>query len=143
MKGICITFLLLLTMSVITKGNNGDVTPVPIKQTITLQENGVQRLQTEITFDKKTSREDIINSCNFLAKENISLVFDKLEIKRPYFGLFGKYRIGFVEGFVELPDGMREKFKAGGLFAFRSVKIIYSKDVQTNAYRMEMVEIID
>ena len=98
---------------------------------------------TIILLDGTTSREDLIATCSFLAKENVQLTFDKLAIGRSFLGIIGKQRIRIAEGQVRLPDGSSQSFKAGGIASFRSIKIQYSSDASSHSSKIQMIEIID
>jgi hypothetical protein len=96
---------------------------------------------TVILIDCYTSREDIIQTCNFLAKENVQLTFSSLIIGKTFLGLVGKQRIRIAEGMIKLPNGSSQSFKAGGITAFRVIKIQYSNDPILQTSQIEMVEV--
>jgi hypothetical protein len=103
--------------------------------------NNIQR--TVIELNGNTSREDIIQTCTFLAKEDVQLTFENLEIGKCFLGIMGKTRIRNAEGKIQLADGSSQNFKAGGAFGFRYLKIQYSKNLTTGSFQMEMIEKID
>jgi hypothetical protein len=105
--------------------------------------NGKEVETTLIKLDRNTSREDLIHTCNFLAKENVQLTFDKLTIGKSFLGLVGKQRIRIAEGEIKLPNGSSQRFKAGGITSFRFLKIQYSNNAATESSQIEMIETIN
>jgi hypothetical protein len=73
----------------------------------------------------------------------VSLTFEGLQIGRSFLGLAGKRRIRDVNGEIRLPNGSRQKFKAGGIFNFKYVKITYIQVDNTEEYIISMVEKVD
>ncbi|NOT74899.1 MAG: hypothetical protein HOP08_08205 [Cyclobacteriaceae bacterium] len=139
--------LLTLVLLVFYTGNiqstNLNDSPRPVTRTSIMDKNGNGVIRTQILFNRTTSREEVISTCTFLAKENTQLTFDRLEIGKSVFGVFGRNRLKYLSGSIELPDGSIQKFKAGGVFAFHSVKIIYSNQMDSKSFLIEMIEIID
>lgn len=117
--------------------------PKPITQSVDTNDRGEQIRQTIILIDQNTSREDLIHTCRFLAKDNVQLTFEELEIRKYFWRLLGKKRIARADGKILLPDGNFEAFKAGGIISFRSIEITYTKNLETEDYYIEMIEIID
>lgn len=117
--------------------------PSPIIRSVAMGERGREVILTEILLDKSTSREDLIQACQFLAEEEVQLTFESLEIRKPFLGVLGSSRIAYARGKIALPTGVDEPFEAGGIMGFRSIKIIYSRDTQTNNYAINTVEIIE
>jgi hypothetical protein len=115
----------------------------PVLKTYEQDKAGNRLIKTQITLDKHTSREGLIEACALLAKENVSLTFDRLTIRKWFLGIAGKNRIGKVKGRICLPNGKSEEFKAGGAFNFRVVRIIYIQIKDTDTYTIQMVEVID
>jgi len=99
--------------------------------------------KTVILLDGKTSREDLIHTCGFLANENVQLTFDKLIIGKSFLGLIGKKRIRIAEGKIKLSNGLSQSFKAGGATSFKYIKIQYSNIVAIKSAQIEMIEIND
>ena len=91
------------------------------KTSILIEGNELKR--TVIKLDKNTSREDLISTCSFLAKENVQLTFDKLIIGKSFLGLIGKQRIRIAEGKIQLSNGVSQNFKAGGITSCKFLKI--------------------
>jgi hypothetical protein len=106
-------------------------------------ENGVKIQRTVIELNGETSREDLIQTCTFLAKEDVQLTFEKLEIGKSFFGLFGKSRITLAQGKIQLLNGSFKTFKAGGPLAFNTLKLQYSENLTSGSYQIEMVEKVD
>ncbi|MEM9722404.1 MAG: hypothetical protein AAGA10_24265 [Bacteroidota bacterium] len=104
---------------------------------------GEQVVQTEILIDKAATREDLIHTCQFLAKENVALTFESLNIRKSFLGLFGKSRIINAKGKIKLPNDSMEEFEVGGTFGFRFIKITFSENTNTRDYYINMVEVID
>ncbi len=121
---------------------NDEQLPRPIART-TIVVNGDRIIRTVILFDKSTSREELINTCQFLAHENVQLTFDKLEIGKSYFGIIGRNRIRTAKGNIKLPNCITQNFKAGGLTSFKFIKIQYSNNLKTKVSQVDMIEIID
>jgi len=105
--------------------------------------NGNEVEKTVILLDGKTSREDLIHTCGFLANENVQLTFDKLIIGKSFLGLIGKKRIRIAEGKIKLSNGLSQSFKAGGATSFKYIKIQYSNIVAIKSAQIEMIEIND
>ncbi len=121
---------------------NGEIQPKTITRSLTLI-NGNEVEKTVILLDGKTSREDIIHTCVFLAHENVQLTFDKLIIGNSFLGIIGKKRIRIAEGKIALSSGAAQTFKAGGATSFNFIKIQYSKNIAKKLNQIEMIEIID
>jgi hypothetical protein len=136
---ICITSLFIFSSFSIQPSEDY---PKTITRNIT-SENGNSIQRTVIELNGDTSREDIIQTCTFLAKEDVQLTFEKLEIGKSFFGLIGKSRIRLAEGKIQFSNGSYESFKAGGSLAFKFLKIQYSKNLKTGLYQIEMIEKID
>lgn len=117
--------------------------PAPITRSINTNSLGEQLVQTEILIDKSTTREGLIHTCKFLAEEDVALTFESLDIRKAFFGLLGKSRIAYAKGKIELPNGSIEKFEAGGPISFRSIKITYSRNIETSDSYINMVEVIE
>ena len=111
------------------------------KTSILIEGNQLER--TVIKLDKNTSREDLISTCSFLAKENVQVTFDKLIIGKSFLGLIGKQRIRIAEGKIQLSNGVSQNFKAGGITNFKFLKIQYLNSVATKYIIIEMIEIVD
>jgi hypothetical protein len=105
--------------------------------------NGVTLQHTIIEFNKSTSREDVIETCAFLSKENVQLTFEELTIGKSLFGIMGKTRIKRAKGKIQLSDGSTQFFKVGGISNFKFLKIQYSIDLNTNVSMIGMIEKID
>ena len=116
--------------------------PKTISRT-TITENGMTFEKTIIEFNKNTSREDVIETCAFLSKENVELTFEKLTIGKSFLGIMGKTRIKSATGKIQLADGSTQSFKVGGISNFKSLKIQYSIDINTKKTKIEMIEKID
>jgi hypothetical protein len=99
--------------------------------------------KTVILLDGNTSREELIQTCSFLAKENVQLTFDKLTIGKSFLGLIGKQRIRIAEGMIKLANGSSQRFKAGGATGFRFIKIQYLNNILPESSQIEMIEIVD
>ena len=132
-----------LTLSSFVLTGFGNENPASITRSTTVGGNGKEVVKTEILLDKTTTREDLIHTCKFLAKEEVQLTFELLDIRKAFFGIVGKQRIAYAKGKIELPDGSVEQFEAGGAISFQSIKITYSKGEETNNYSINMVEIVD
>ena len=116
--------------------------PRTISRTVTLVDSRkVER--TIIVFNANTSREDVIQTCSFLANENVQLTFNKLTIGRSFLGILGKQRIRIAEGKIQLADGSTQEFKAGGITSFKSLSIQYSREEAKQSSRIDMIEIIE
>jgi len=105
--------------------------------------NGTKVEKTVILLDGKTSREDLVHTCNFLAHEYVQLTFDKLIIGKSFLGLIGKNRIRIAEGKIKLSNGLSESFKAGGATSFKLIKIQYSNNETKQSSQIDIIEIID
>jgi hypothetical protein len=132
---------LLIVLSSFTSNPASENLPKTITKTTTFID-GKKVEKTVILLDGSTSREDIIHTCNFLAKENVQLTFDKLSIGKSFLGLIGKQRIRIAEGIIKLSNGSSQKFKAGGATSFRFIKIQYSSYPLPELSRIEMIEIV-
>jgi hypothetical protein len=119
---------------------NDGALPRTMTRTSTLID-GREVQRTTILFDKNTSREDVINTCNYLQRENIYLTFDKLSIGPSFLGVIGRQRINLLEGKIQLPDGSSKRFEAGGKLSFRYLKLQFT--TSANASRIEMIETVD
>jgi hypothetical protein len=115
----------------------------PVLKTYEQDKAGNTLIKTQITLDKHTSREGLIEACAFLAKENVSLTFEGVTIRKWFLGIAGKNRIGKLKGRISLPNGKFEEFKAGGAFNFTLVRIIFTQVKDTDKYTIQMVEVID
>ena len=115
--------------------------PVSISRSMDTDRNGKEIIITEITLDKTTSREDLIHSCSFLAKENVQLTFESLIIGKSIFGLVGKQRITYAKGKITLLDGSFHQFEVGRILNFKSIKITYSRNKENDDLSLDMVEI--
>lgn len=124
---------LIMLSSFVTSAFEGDH-PAPIMRSTNINNIGEQVVQTEILIDKSTTREDLIHACKFLAEEDVELTFESLDIRKGFLGLLGKSRIAYAKGKIELPNGSIEEFEAGGLISFRSIKVTYSKNMETSNY---------
>lgn len=133
-----ISLCLVLLTSFGSRPNN-DSLPKTLTRTSALVDGRIVET-TVILLDGNTSREELIYTCNFLAKENVQLIFDKLSIGRSFLGLVGKQRIRVAEGMIQLPNGKSQRFKAGGITSFRYLKIQYVKSEAPEQSRIEMVE---
>jgi hypothetical protein len=117
-----------------------DISHHTVTKTITtLDGNRIEK--TVVLFNKKTTREDVINACTLLAKENVQLTFEKLTIGKSLLGIVGKQRIKYARGKIVLDNGETQTFEAGGVTNFRSLTISFSRDIETKKPRLEMVEI--
>ena len=132
----------LFLFSSFTSGSKDDKQPKTITKMVSVI-NGNQVERTIVLFDGNTSKEDVINTCNFLSHENVQLTFDKLTIGKSFLGLAGKTRIRIAEGKINLPNGSSQSFKAGGATSFRFIKIQYTNNLATKSAQIEMIEIID
>ena len=117
--------------------------PAPITQSTNTNSIGEQLVQTEILIDKTTTREGLIHACKFLAEEDVELTFESLDIRKAFLGVLGKSRIAYAKGKIELPNGSIEEFEAGGPISFRSIKVTYSRNIETSDYYINMVEVIE
>jgi hypothetical protein len=115
----------------------------PVVKTYEKNAAGEEVIKTQITLDKHTSREALIETCGLLSKEEVALTFESLSIRKSFLGIAGKNRIATLKGQIKLPDGKIEKFAAGGLFNFQLVRIIYIQIKDTDKYTISMVEVID
>ncbi|MEQ9378118.1 MAG: hypothetical protein RIG68_23210 [Imperialibacter sp.] len=106
-------------------------------------DSGKELIQTEILIDKTTSREDLIHTCQFLAKEKINLTFESLKVSRPFLGLLGKSRIVGAKGEIQLPNYSNEVFEVGGSLGFKYLKITFSKNTSKDVFYFNMVEVVD
>ncbi|MEM9325359.1 MAG: hypothetical protein AAGA85_06875 [Bacteroidota bacterium] len=117
--------------------------PSTISRSFLVSDTGERFTRTEILIDKTTSREDLIHTCKFLAREDVQLTFDQLEIRRWFFGLLGRSRITLANGRIEFQDGFSQDFNAGGIMGFRSIRIVYSENADTEDVFLNTVEVID
>ncbi|WKN42167.1 hypothetical protein [Tunicatimonas pelagia] len=140
---LTLTVLIELTGSCTILANDLSENPVPISRTAKINASGDQIITTEILLDENTSREDLIHTCRFLAKEEVELTFESLNIRRSFLGIFGKKRIAQATGKIELPNGISEAFQVGGAISFQSIQITYSQDLATNTFAINTIEIID
>lgn len=142
-----IVLMLTVATALILNGfvpvSTDNATPAPITRSTTIDKNGKKAIKTEVLFNKTTTREDVIHTCNFLAREDVQLTFESLQIRKSFFGVFGRARIAYAKGMIELPGGSFQNFKAGGAIAFKSIKITYSQNSETQNYLINMIEIID
>lgn len=132
----------LIVLSSFASGPANEKLPKTITKITTLID-GKKVDKTVILLDGSTSREDLIHTCNFLAKENVQLTFDKLSIGKSFMGLLGKQRIRMAEGMIKLSNGSSQRFKAGGATSFRSIKIQYLSNPLPESSQIEMIEIVD
>jgi hypothetical protein len=96
--------------------------------------------RTIIKLDGNTTREEVIETCSFLASENVLLTFDKLVIGRSFLGVIGKKRIRKVAGQISFLTGLSQNFKAGGLTGFKYLKIQYTTTRKQGYTQIEMIE---
>ena len=108
-----------LTLSSFVLTGFGNENPASITRSTTVGGNGKEVVKTEILLDKTTTREDLIHTCKFLAKEDVQLTFELLDIRKSFFGIVGKQRIAYAKGKIELPDGSVEQFEAGRAISFQ------------------------
>lgn len=136
----CCSFILLTSFVNVTA-------PVTLPATVTrtttfVNDNEVER--TIVSFNKHTSREAVIETCRFLAGENVQLTFDKLTIGRRGMQVFSrKNHIVFAEGNIALSNGRSEHFKAGGITGIKLFRIQYTNNATDKKSQIEMIEIID
>lgn len=119
-----------------------DKTPNTITRT-TVWVDGKSIEKTLILFDGKTSREAVIHTCSYLAKENIQLTFDRLVIGKSVMGVVGKSRIRIASGKITFPNGSSQSFNVGGPLSFRSLKIQYATPDNSLSPTLEMIETFD
>jgi hypothetical protein len=93
-------------------------------------------------LDRHSTSQDVINACNWLAKQDVQLTFHELEVGR-LFGVIGKHRIRKISGEITLPNGETKKFSAGGWNAFRMLRIQFCLGKSAWGQRVEMIEVID
>ena len=139
---VFISLGLLIVLSSFASSLPNEFLPKTITRNATLVD-GKKVERTVILLDGSTSREDVIQTCNFLAKENVQLNFDKLSIGKSFLGLFGKQRLQIVEGKITLPNGASQSFKAGGPASFKFLKIQYVSNPVPESSQIEMIEIVD
>ncbi len=133
----------IISLSSFTVRQGGSADHKTITRTIEKNSAGKEIIKTQILFDKTTSREAVIAACSKLSKEQVQLTFDQLSIRKSFLGLLGKNRIAYTKGRLQLPNGLSERFEAGGNFNFRFIKLIYTQESQTGNYTLNMVEIAD
>jgi hypothetical protein len=136
---ICIT-ITLCSFSMPKKNSRNHA---PIVKTYEKNKAGKEVIKTQITLDKHTSRDALIETCGLLSKEDVALTFASLSIRKSFLGIAGKNRIAKLKGQIKLPDGKIEKFTAGGVFNFRVVRITYIQIKGTDTYTINMIEVID
>jgi hypothetical protein len=141
-KFVFVLLGLSIFLSSFTSGSESEKLPKTITKTKILVD-GKKLERTVILFDGHTSREDIIHTCNFLAKENVQLTFDKLSIGKSFLGIIGKQRIRIAEGLIRLANGSSQRFKAGGFTSFKTIKIQYISTILPESSQIEMIEIFD
>jgi hypothetical protein len=117
--------------------------PETVTRTMEKNSEGKEIVKTQIILDKTTSREALISACSRLSQDQVQLTFAQVSIRKSFLGLLGKSRIAYAQGQIQLPNGSKESFKAGGLFNFQYLKITYTQEVNTNNYQLNMVEIVD
>jgi hypothetical protein len=105
--------------------------------------NGVTYQTTLVTFDKYTTREDVIQTCAYLSEQHVQLTFDCLVIGKSLFGIIGKTRLKFVAGKIVLPNKTEQFFKAGGVLPFKSVRIQFTQQRGIDPTQIDMIEIVD
>ncbi|HZH36276.1 MAG TPA: hypothetical protein VEX65_03320 [Flavisolibacter sp.] len=141
-KFVLFTLACLIFLSSFMSKPGDEKLPKTITRISTLVE-GKNVEKTVILLDGNTSREELIQTCNFLAKENVQLTFDKLTIGKSFLGLIGKQRIRIAEGMIKLANGSSQRFKAGGATGFRFIKIQYLTNILPESSQIEMIEIVD
>ena len=144
MKRSFVMFSLVLSilLSSFASAANNEKLPKTITRSTSIID-GMKVEKTLIVLDGNTSREDLIHTCNYLAKENVQLTFEKLSIGKSFIGLIGKQRIRIAQGMIKLSNGSSQKFKAGGAMSFRSLKIQYTSSSLPESSQIEMIEIVD
>jgi hypothetical protein len=135
-----VSFITLSSFSIREKSNPG---PKTITKTILKNTAGQEIIKTQIVLDGNTSREDLIAACSSLGKERVQLTFDQVTIRKNFMGIWGKSRIAYAKGKIELPNRANEPFEAGGAFNFKFIKITYSQVSHTDEYTVDMIEIVD
>lgn len=118
------SLLLLLTGTFISlssfAGSVGkNLKPETITRTTEQTREGKLIRKTQVLFDKTTSREELIATCSRLSQENVQLTFEQVSIRKSFLGLLGRNRIAYAKGQIQLPNGSKEVFEAGGLFNFK------------------------
>lgn len=76
-------------------------------------------------------------------KGKCSINFDKLVIGKSFLGLVGRQRIRIAEGNIQILNGSSQRFKAGGITSFKTIRIQFSKNVNAETSQIEMIEIVD
>lgn len=142
------SLFLLLTGTFISLGSfagpgHRSLKPETITQTRELNREGKEIRKTQVLLNKTTSREALIAACSRLSQEKVQLTFEQVSIRKSFLGLLGKSRIAYAKGQIQLPDGSREVFEAGGLFNFKYLKISYTQESNTDKYQMSMIEIVN
>ena len=133
-----ILILLLCSFSSVEAAN--DQPRAVTRQAKTLA-TGESVIETQIRIDATTSREELIHTCKFLASEGVELTFEELQIGKAVLGVVGRSRIKRVKGQIELSDGPKEAFRAGGAFSFNSLTITYIEDAKTGVLRFSTIAI--
>lgn len=120
----------------------GDHLPKSITRTQVTQNNR-SLVRTVVQLDKHTTSADIIQTCNFLAAEGVTLRFSTLKIGRSLAGVAGKKRILVANGELLLPGGKSQRFTAGGLLGFRNLSLQYVTDAGGQFSQIEMISSVD
>ncbi len=139
---LMLTLIGLMTFSSFSTRESKHATHAVITRTVERNQDK-ELIKTEIVLNGKTTREELIEACASLSKENVALTFDLLSIRKRVLGFFGKSRIAYAKGKIQLPDGSTEEFKAGGLFNFKYIRITYTQVANTNEYTINLVEVVD
>lgn len=120
----------------------GDHLPKSVTRTQVTQNNRTL-IRTIVQLDKHTTSADIIQTCNFLAAEGVTLRFSQLKIGRGLAGIVGKKRILVANGELLLPGGKSQRFNAGGLLGFRNLSLQYVADTSGQYTQIEMISSVD
>ncbi|SHF64405.1 hypothetical protein SAMN05444008_110163 [Cnuella takakiae] len=106
-------------------------------------QNNRSLIRTVVQLDKNTTAQDVIQACNFLAAEGVTLRFSTLKIGRSFVGIAGKKRILVANGELFLPGGKSQQFNAGGLLGFRYLSLQYVTDAEGKSAMIEMISSVD
>lgn len=120
----------------------GSHLPKSITRTQVTQNNR-SLVRTVVQLDRNTTSADIIQTCNFLAAEGVTLRFSQLKIGRSLAGMAGKKRILVASGELLLPGGGSQQFSAGGLLGFRNLSLQYVTDAEGRFAQIEMISSVD